>query len=92
MGRGRPRKPVVLSPLYLDLRFLAQSGGDLVPYHHTEGHQAGSFRFVKKPIERIQTSTDNYSQTSKPFVRTAATASILHKIELLCKFVSGTQH
>ena len=48
MGRGRPRKPVVLSPLYLDLRFLAQSGGDLVPYHHTEGHQAGLLQIREK--------------------------------------------
>jgi len=52
----------------------------------------GSFRSVKELIERIQTFTDNYNQTSKPFVWTATNASILNKIERLCKSISGTQH
>ena len=52
----------------------------------------GSFRSVKELIERIHTFTDNYNQRSKPFVWTATQESILHKIERLCKSISGTQH
>ena len=52
----------------------------------------GSFRSVKELIERIQSFTDNYNQRSKPFVWTATQESILHKIERLCKSISGTGH
>ena len=52
----------------------------------------GYFRSVKELIERIQTFTDHYNQTSKPFVWTATEESILRKIERLCKSISGTQH
>ena len=49
-----------------------------------------SNRSVKETIERIQTFTENYIQTSMPLEWTAKTASILHKIERLCKAISGT--
>ena len=52
----------------------------------------GSFRSVKELTESIQTFTDNYNQTSKPFVWTATKESILLKIERLCKSISGTEH
>ena len=50
----------------------------------------GTFRSVRELIDRIQTFTDNYNETYKPFVWTATAESILRKIERLCKAISGT--
>lgn len=52
----------------------------------------GSFRSVKELIHRIQTFTDNYNETSKPFVLTASAQSIIEKVERFCKAISGTGH
>ncbi len=47
---------------------------------------------IKELIDSIETFTDNYNEKSKPFVWTANAESILHKIERLCKSISGTGH
>ena len=50
----------------------------------------GSFRSVKELIDRIQTFTDNYNKTSKPFVWNATVQSIIEKVERFCKAIPGT--
>lgn len=52
----------------------------------------GSFSNVKTLVRRIESFTDNYNTTSRPFVWTATADSILAKVERLAKLISGTQH
>jgi hypothetical protein len=41
---------------------------------------------------QINAFVDNYNQHLKPFKWTATAASILAKLERICKVVNGTQH
>ena len=52
----------------------------------------GSFRSVKELIQNINHFLQHYNRTSKPFVWTATTDSILGKIARLCSRISGTRH
>jgi putative transposase len=50
----------------------------------------GTFRSVKDLVDNIGRFVKNYNANSKPFAWTATAASILEKIERLCKCISGT--
>jgi len=52
----------------------------------------GSFKSVPDLVGRIKRYTEHYNLTARPFVWTATAASILAKIERLCKVIGGTQH
>jgi putative transposase len=52
----------------------------------------GTFRSVKKLVEKIDEFVRNYNATSRPFTWVATADSIFAKIERLCKCISGTDH
>ncbi len=52
----------------------------------------GSFASVTQLKERILRFTDHYNPGARPFLWTATADSILHKIQRLCTYISGTQH
>ncbi len=52
----------------------------------------GTFKKVKDLIANIETFTDHYNSTSRPFVWTATAESILAKVNRLIKLISGTTH
>ena len=85
----RPRYHVHFTPTYSSWLNQVETWFNIITQ---KAIRRGSFRSVKELIERIQSFTDNYNQRSKPFVWTATQESILHKIERLCKSISGTGH
>ncbi len=85
----RPRYHVHFTPTYSSWLNQVESWFNIITQ---KAIRRGAFRSVKELTERIQTFTDNYNKTSKPFVWNASKESILHKIERLCNSISGTGH
>jgi putative transposase len=52
----------------------------------------GSFKSVPDLVSRIKRYTEHYNLSARPFTWTATAASILAKIERLCKVIGGTRH
>ena len=50
----------------------------------------GTFRSVKRLVERIEQFVQNHNQSAQPFVWVATADSILAKIARLCSLISGT--
>ena len=50
----------------------------------------GSFRSVKDLIEKIESFVQHYNRSTRPFVWTATSESILAKLARLCSVISGT--
>ena len=85
----RPRYHVHFTPTYASWLNQVEIWFNIITQ---KAIRRGTFRSVRELIDRIQTFTDNYNETSKPFVWTATAESILRKIERLCKAISGTGH
>ena len=52
----------------------------------------GSFSNVKELTRKINAFVEHYNAQASPFVWVATAESILHKIQRLCKVISGTHH
>jgi transposase len=52
----------------------------------------GSFKTVKELVHHIDHYVAHYNAHARPFVWTATVASILNKIERLCKVINETRH
>ena len=52
----------------------------------------GSFRNVRQLVDKIEQYVAHYNKHKRPFVWTATAASILAKVERICKLINGTQH
>ena len=85
----RPRYHVHFTPTYASWLNQVEIWFNIITQ---KAIRRGSFRSVRELIDRIQTFTDNYNATSKPFVWTATAESILQKIERLYKSIYGTEH
>ncbi len=51
-----------------------------------------SFRSVRDLIHKIDSYVTHYNAASRPFIWTATAASILDKLQRLCKVINGTVH
>ena len=85
----RPRYHVHFTPTYASWLNQVEIWFNIITQ---KAIRRGSFRSVNELIDRIQTFTDNYNDTSKPFVWTATAQSIIQKVERFCKAISGTGH
>ena len=83
----RPRYQIHFTPTYASWLNQVEIWFNIITQ---KAIRRGSFRSVRELIDRIQTFTDNYNKTSKPFVWTATAESILQKVQRFCKAISGT--
>ena len=52
----------------------------------------GSFRNVRKLVQKIDAYVAHYNAHKRPFVWTATADSIFAKLQRICKLINGTQH
>ena len=85
----RPRYHIHFTPTYAS--WLNQVG---IRFHliTQKAIRRGSFASVTQLKEKILRFTDHYNPKAQPFVWTATADSILHKIQRLCMYISGTEH
>lgn len=85
----RPRYHVHYTPTYASWLNQVERWFGLITQ---QAIRRGSFTSVPDLVGHIKRYTEHYNLTARPFVWTATAASILAKIERLCKVIGGTQH
>jgi len=86
---SRPRYHLHYTPTYASWLNQVEIWFNLITQ---QAIRRGSFRSVKDLVTKIDQFVTTYNPTAHPFVWTATANSILHKVERICKFISGTRH
>jgi len=86
---GRPRYHVHYTPTYSSWLNQVEIWFHLISRRTI---RRGTFRSVKRLVDRIDRFVTNYNAKTRPFVWTATADSILEKIRRLCERISGTRH
>ena len=85
----RPRFHVHFTPTYASWLNQVERWFGLITQ---QAIRRGSFKSVRELVSRIEHFVKHYNTHARPFLWTATAASILQKVERLCKVINGTQH